>query len=122
MKYTAQDIIKMATQAEVAALEGYFGPHWVYRALKDEEEQPRYGLKYEASTTELRAPKNAARKAWEQIKSDIDRMAAIGLPNVELTKDAAQSSWLPTPEELDEPNCPCTGPNHAPDCIHYRHS
>jgi hypothetical protein len=79
MKYTAQNILAMATQEETEALEGYFGPNWVYLVLKDEESNTRYGLKYEAITVELRESKRAARDAWESIKRDIDNMRAIGL-------------------------------------------
>jgi hypothetical protein len=79
MKYTAQTILAMATPEETKALEGYFGPDWVYRVRKDEEEDTRYGLKYEAITVELRESKRAARDAWESIKRDIDNMRAIGL-------------------------------------------
>lgn len=82
MKYTAQNIIATATKEEVAALEGYFGPDWVYRVRKDEETKPRHGLAYESPTPELYASKRAAREAWEAIKRDIslleDAMALAG--------------------------------------------
>jgi hypothetical protein len=80
MKYTAQAIIAIAAPAEVDALKAYFGIHWVYQVLKDEDEQPRHGLKYESNVMELRESKRAARDAWEAIKAAIDQLEAIGLP------------------------------------------
>jgi hypothetical protein len=78
-RYTAQAILAMATPEETQALEAWFGPNWVYLVLKDEENNQRHGLKYEATTVELREPKRAARDAWTAIKHDIDQMEAIGL-------------------------------------------
>lgn len=78
-RYTAQDILAVAAPAEADALKDYFGIHWVYQVLKDEENDSRYGLKYEANVAELRESKRAARAAWEAIKAAIDQMEAIGL-------------------------------------------
>lgn len=144
--YTAQAILAMATRDETRALENYFGPQWVYQVLKDEESSTRYGLKYEANVVELRESKRAAREAWESIKRDIDKMAALGLTQEttihqflkceecgddKLADDTGNGNpgwWRcacgalhrPGPD-IEAETCSCRGPKHDGDCIHYQH-
>jgi hypothetical protein len=89
---TAQEVIAMASPEETKALEAYFGPNWVYRALKQEEEKPQHGLQFVALTTEGERIKGPAREAWEHIKADHALWVSIGLRE-------PKPSWLPSNEE-----------------------
>lgn len=77
MKYTAQEILAMATKEETQALEAWFGPDWVYKARKTDELTNNSNLRYEAIVPESRPIKRAAHEAWERLKADIDRLNTI---------------------------------------------
>lgn len=108
--YTAQAILAMATRDETRALEHYFGPQWVYRVLRDEDTKPRDGLHAQSIITETRDSKNAAREAWESIKRDIDKMAALGLTQ-EPEEDPNPEVALQEQDDEDQlqicPECGC---------------
>jgi hypothetical protein len=76
---TAQDIIEIASPEEVNALKAYFGPNWVYKAMRQEEDKPQHGLQYIALTVEGEQVKAPARDAWNQIKTNYALWVLIGL-------------------------------------------